>query len=69
MGAEQGTYYVYRWHELGTAPVSKMREIAHIWGVPEWGTMDRTTLRWTIMRHEKNKSEVPHPLIRVPVEL
>jgi len=63
------TYYVYRWNDLGQAPISKLRSIGEVWAIPGWQTKSRSDLRWAIMRHEKNASTVPHPLIVVPIEL
>jgi hypothetical protein len=63
------TYYVYRWHALGDAPISKLRAIGELWGIPGWREKSRTDLRWAIMRHQRNTSTVPHPLINVPIEL
>ena len=63
------TYYVYRWHQLGDAPISKLRSVGEAWAIPGWQTKTKAELRWAIMGHAKNKSDVPHPLISVPVEL
>lgn len=61
-------YLVYTWNNLSqqAITVSKMRKIADAWGIDHKG-MTRTQLRKAIFEHPKNESQVPHPLIQMPV--
>lgn len=61
-------YLVYTWPNLSKMTVSKMRKIAEVWQVPGYKTMTRSELRTVILDHPRNRSPVPHPLIKVPVE-
>ena len=62
-------YFVYRWHDLGSAPLSRLRKVGEVWEITDWRTMPRAELRRRIMMHPRNLSPVPHPLIDVPVAL